>query len=138
MSGSLLSVPLSSGNPPSSSLSPPSSFTWFWKQRNTSISLETETSNLPTTSSTIPSVDIEGSDLRESTKKIWRPVQAGVPSSIHPELIRTGIIPDPNLGFNEHEIQWVGEVEWLYACVFAVKKVEEKEGGWEAVFEGVS
>ncbi|KAJ7625497.1 glycoside hydrolase [Roridomyces roridus] len=47
----------------------------------------------------------------------WNAAQA-YPSEIHVELLKTGAIPDPYLGFNEHKVQWIGKVEWLYRCTF--------------------
>ncbi|KAJ7062793.1 glycoside hydrolase family 2 protein [Mycena amicta] len=47
----------------------------------------------------------------------WRAAQTS-PSEIHVELLKSGLIPDPYIGFNEHKVQWVGKVEWLYKCTF--------------------
>lgn len=64
---------------------------WSWKQRNISLSSVLEELNLPlTTQGTIQ----EG----------WTTAQA-LPSEIHVELLKKGLIPDPYLGFNEHKVQ---------------------------------
>ncbi|KAJ7688293.1 glycoside hydrolase superfamily [Mycena rosella] len=69
---------------------------WAWKQR-------------------APAVD---SVLDELTAiDGWKPAQA-YPSEIHVELLKSGAIPDPYLGFNENRVQWIGEAEWLYKCTF--------------------
>ncbi|KAJ7499902.1 glycoside hydrolase [Mycena latifolia] len=47
----------------------------------------------------------------------WKAAQA-YPSEIHVELLKSGLIPDPYLGFNENKVQWIGKVEWLYKCTF--------------------
>ncbi|KAJ7476843.1 glycoside hydrolase, partial [Mycena galericulata] len=47
----------------------------------------------------------------------WKAAQA-YPSEIHVELLKSGAIPDPYLGFNENKVQWIGKVEWLYKCTF--------------------
>ncbi|KAJ7039370.1 glycoside hydrolase superfamily [Mycena alexandri] len=47
----------------------------------------------------------------------WKTAQA-YPSEIHVELLKSGAIPDPYIGFNENKIQWIGEAEWLYKCTF--------------------
>ena len=35
----------------------------------------------------------------------WSPVRAGMPSELHVELMKTLMIPDPYIGFNEHKVQ---------------------------------
>ncbi|KAF1995734.1 glycoside hydrolase family 2 protein [Amniculicola lignicola CBS 123094] len=39
---------------------------------------------------------------------------ARVPTNVHLDLIDHGIIPDPFLGFNELEAEWVADKEWTY------------------------
>ncbi|KAF7331117.1 hypothetical protein MVEN_02452000 [Mycena venus] len=68
---------------------------WSWKQRE-------------------PSVE---SVLDEAGTSGWKTAQA-YPSEIHVELLKSGLIPDPYLGFNENKVQWIGKVEWLYKCTF--------------------
>ncbi|HMP42086.1 MAG TPA: glycoside hydrolase family 2 protein [Roseiflexaceae bacterium] len=46
----------------------------------------------------------------------WLP--ATVPGTVHQDLIIHGLLPDPFDGLNEHAVQWVGECDWLYRCVF--------------------
>lgn len=45
-------------------------------------------------------------------------LSASVPGSIHQDLLAAGRIPDPFLGLNEQQVQWVGEADWLYRCRF--------------------
>ncbi|KAH8888054.1 family 2 glycosyl hydrolase [Thozetella sp. PMI_491] len=53
------------------------------------------------------------------------------------ELLQKNAIPDPNVGENERLIQWVGEVDWEYACSFeTVSDVVGKEHV-ELFFEGL-
>nr|GAT54791.1 predicted protein [Mycena chlorophos] len=66
---------------------------WQWKQRDTAVAAV----------------------LDDSTG--WTVAQTS-PSEIHVELLKAGRIPDPYIGFNEHKLQWIGEVEWLYQCNF--------------------
>jgi len=37
-----------------------------------------------------------------------------IPGSLHQSLLRAGIIPDPFIGTNEEEIQWVGTMNWTF------------------------
>ena len=41
------------------------------------------------------------------------------PTEIHRDLLHHQIIPDPFLGKNENEIQWVGEETWVYRTTFS-------------------
>ena len=46
----------------------------------------------------------------------WLPGNA--PGTVQQDLLAAGRIPDPFVGLNEHEVQWVGERDWLYRCRF--------------------
>lgn len=56
----------------------------------------------------------------------WRVAQSGkrgaiparVPGCIHTDLLAAGKIPDPFYRDNELKVQWVGEVDWVYARSF--------------------
>ena len=37
-----------------------------------------------------------------------------IPGSLHTDLLRAGIIQDPFVGTNEHDIQWVGNKRWCF------------------------
>ncbi|WP_391573516.1 glycoside hydrolase family 2 TIM barrel-domain containing protein [Cohnella sp.] len=51
----------------------------------------------------------------------WIPVQ--VPSSVHWELHRAGLLPDPYFGANAPACEWVNERDWLYRISFTAEKV---------------
>ncbi|KAF7300960.1 hypothetical protein MIND_00659100 [Mycena indigotica] len=55
----------------------------------------------------------------------WKTAQTS-PSEIHVELLKAGLIPDPYVGFNEHKVQWIGKVEWLYQCSFEFVRQENE------------
>jgi beta-mannosidase len=55
----------------------------------------------------------------------WIP--AVVPGTVHEALLAAGRIPDPFFGCNELEVQWVGEADWLYRCVFTLSEAEAAE-----------
>ncbi|MFJ9928060.1 glycoside hydrolase family 2 protein [Streptomyces misionensis] len=40
---------------------------------------------------------------------------ARVPGCVHTDLLAAGLIPDPFLGLNEREVDWVGRGTWTYA-----------------------
>jgi len=48
----------------------------------------------------------------------WAP--AVVPGGVHEALLVAGRIPDPFVGRNELDIQWVGAVDWLFRCRFTL------------------
>lgn len=96
---------------------------WFWKQRSTSIE------------NVLDEIEAQNVSRKETeaTARRWNLVQR-YPSEVHVELMTSGVIPDPYLGFNEHAVQCqfhltfssrglssslgVGDVEWLYKCTF--------------------
>ncbi|KAH8803169.1 glycoside hydrolase family 2 protein [Xylogone sp. PMI_703] len=44
---------------------------------------------------------------------------AQFPTNVHLDLIANGIIPDPFIGKNELDVQWVGEAVWMYKTTFS-------------------
>jgi beta-mannosidase len=44
---------------------------------------------------------------------------AQFPTNVHLDLIANGIIDDPFMGKNENDVQWVGEVPWVYKTTFS-------------------
>lgn len=62
---------------------------------------------------------IDGSVSPDALTTAWYPTRTN-PSEIHVELRKAGFIPDPYIGFNEHQVQWIGDAEWLYKCEFGV------------------
>ncbi|KAG6917171.1 hypothetical protein DXG01_003607 [Tephrocybe rancida] len=80
---------------------------WSWKQRNTKVSAVLDELAAPS---------------QGSIEEAWRVAQA-YPSEVHVELLKEGLIPDPYIGHDEHKVQWVGDVEWLYKVSFPFTKV---------------
>ncbi|KDR77609.1 hypothetical protein GALMADRAFT_65886 [Galerina marginata CBS 339.88] len=93
---------------------------WSWKQREISRSDILHELNLG-----------EGEDFEHEWKKAF-----SIPSEIHVELLKIGAIPDPYVGFNEHQVQWIGDVEWLYKCDFSFN-VSTTHKYANLVFEGL-
>ena len=65
---------------------------------------------------------------------------AQFPTNIHLDLIANNIIPDPFIGKNESDVQWVGEAVWGYKTSFATPAVaDEARGVLKAVlaFDGL-
>lgn len=54
--------------------------------------------------------------FRRQGSEQFHPAQ--VPGSVHTDLRRNGLIPDPFWGSNELELQWIEEADWDYATTF--------------------
>ncbi|EAU84749.2 beta-mannosidase [Coprinopsis cinerea okayama7 len=59
------------------------------------------------------------------------------PTTVHVELLNLGRIPDPFLGLNEWDVQWVGEAEWKFKSAFQVTEDELSAPNADLVFEGL-
>lgn len=71
----------------------------------------------------------------DASVEIWR--DAVVPGCVHRDLLRLGLIPDPFFGCNEHEVQWVGDRDWIYRGEFEVADAVLQEAVVELVAEGL-
>lgn len=54
---------------------------------------------------------------------------AQFPTNVHLDLIANNIIADPFIGKNENDVQWVGEVPWIYKTTFASPSLSGTERG---------
>ncbi|KAL2060090.1 hypothetical protein VTL71DRAFT_9912, partial [Oculimacula yallundae] len=54
---------------------------------------------------------------------------AQFPTNVHLDLIANNIIADPFIGKNENDVQWIGEVPWIYKTTFSSPSLSEKERG---------
>ncbi|KAF1954771.1 glycoside hydrolase [Byssothecium circinans] len=52
----------------------------------------------------------------DTSEQAWLPVKR-VPTNVHLDLIDNGRIPDPFLGFNELEAEWVADKTWIYKTI---------------------
>lgn len=64
-------------------------------------------------------------------------MSAVVPGTIHTDLLRHGIIPDPYYRMNENEVQWVENVQWKYRRTFDVDASILKERWIVLVADGL-
>lgn len=58
----------------------------------------------------------------DSSTSKFLPV-AQFPTNVHLDLIANKIIPDPFMGKNENDVQWVGEASWLYKTTVCSPKI---------------
>ncbi|WP_277212915.1 glycoside hydrolase family 2 protein [Isoptericola croceus] len=63
-------------------------------------------------------------------------VPAGVPGSIHTDLLDAGLIPDPYLDDHERLLQWIGRCDWQFSTTFPHRTVGQDERH-ELAFDGL-
>jgi beta-mannosidase len=64
-------------------------------------------------------------------------IAATVPGTVHQDLLAANVIPDPYWGMNEKQVQWVGEVDWLYRTTFTVTEAMLQASHLTLVFGGL-
>jgi len=65
----------------------------------------------------------------------WIP--ASVPGTVQQDLLAAGRIPDPFVGLNENDVQWVGDADWLYRCTFQVSESDLQAANLDLCFDGL-
>nr|WP_294775528.1 glycoside hydrolase family 2 protein [uncultured Flavobacterium sp.] len=65
----------------------------------------------------------------------WFP--AKVPGTVHTDLLSNQLIPDPFLGANEKQLQWIENEDWQYQTTFTITKAELKHQNVVLQFEGL-
>ncbi|KGO95256.1 beta-mannosidase [Flavobacterium enshiense] len=63
--------------------------------------------------------------------------QASVPGTVHTDLFRNKMIPDPFFGVNEKELQWIENEDWEYETSFAVSAKDLENENIELQFDGL-
>lgn len=65
-------------------------------------------------------IDLAGTWSLTCDKPDFQAIPAQIPGDNCSALIEAGLVPDPNIGFNEREIQWVRKHTWTWTCRFHV------------------
>lgn len=73
--------------------------------------------------------------FRQERKVAWHP--ATVPGTVHTDLMANGMIPDPFVGENERQVQWVDKEDWIYETTFNLDSLSAASEHIELVFEGL-
>src|SRR5512139_335270 len=73
--------------------------------------------------------------MRDLQTDTWLP--ATVPGGTYTDLLAAGKIPDPFVGENEKEVQWVADRDWEYCHEFVVKPELLEEDRVELVCTGL-
>ena len=76
-----------------------------------------------------------GWQFREASEQTWHP--ASVPGCVHTDLMNDHLIPDPYVGINEQQLQWIGEKNWIYQTTFDVPAGVLGCDSVELVFKGL-
>ncbi|WP_329805832.1 beta-mannosidase [Flavobacterium facile] len=63
--------------------------------------------------------------------------KAKVPGTIHTDLLENQLIPDPFVGTNEKQLQWIENENWEYETKFNLTKSELKNQNIDILFEGL-
>ncbi|SEG90856.1 beta-mannosidase [Actinacidiphila yanglinensis] len=91
-----------------------------------------DTSTTPPHSRTRHAVPLtEGWTLRHEQEQL----PAQVPGCVHTDLLAAGRIPDPFVGRNELDVQWVGKADWQYDTVVDAGPTGHERT--DLVFEGL-
>lgn len=77
----------------------------------------------------------EGWQFTEYGKETW--YSATVPGSVHTDLLRHGLIPDPMYRFNEDSLRRLEGLDWEYRRSFSLTKDQLSHGVCELVFDGL-
>lgn len=64
-------------------------------------------------------------------------LSATVPGTVHQDLLRHNLLPDPFYGTNEQKIQWVENEDWEYKTCFSLSEDQMKRQAARLVFEGL-
>jgi beta-mannosidase len=64
-------------------------------------------------------------------------VVAEVPGCVHTDLLRAGLLPDPFVDNNEHEVAWVADTDWVYDTSFAMTAAMFDHDRTSLLFEGL-
>ncbi|SFE88424.1 beta-mannosidase [Paenibacillus catalpae] len=73
--------------------------------------------------------------FKNSEEQEWRP--AFVPGCVHTDLLKNELIPDPFVGTNEKDLQWIDKKTWEYESVFDASAELLGHSRLELVFEGL-
>ncbi len=77
----------------------------------------------------------EGWSFKQVGTDKWLPAQ--VPGTVHQDLLRLHMLPNPFYGTNEKDIQWVENEDWQYKTSFNVTADQLQYEGAQMIFEGL-
>ena len=63
--------------------------------------------------------------------------KATVPGTVHTDLMDNGLIPNPFVGQNERQVQWVDKEDWIYSTTFDLNEEAVADDFVSLVFDGL-
>ncbi|KQS04707.1 beta-mannosidase [Sphingomonas sp. Leaf357] len=93
--------------------------------------------SVPLTSGWTMRIDPGDRAAAKAHPKAARWLRATVPGSAQTDLIAAKIIPDPYVGLNEAEVQWVGLTDWQYRTTLGATPDLLGRGHVDLVFDGL-
>ncbi|HQT92456.1 MAG TPA: glycoside hydrolase family 2 protein, partial [Candidatus Kryptobacter bacterium] len=85
--------------------------------------------------STVNQALSRGWEFSEAGQDKWYPAE--VPGCVHTDLMHNNLIPDPFVGTNEADLQWIGRKDWIYRTSFDVPPDLLKRRNIDVVFRGL-
>lgn len=76
-----------------------------------------------------------GWKFRKKGDQEW--MKAVVPGTVHTDLLANKKIPDPYVGTNEKELQWIENEEWEYETTLYLSDLYTGRKKYELIFEGL-
>lgn len=77
----------------------------------------------------------EGWSFQQVGKEQWHPAE--VPGTVHDDLLRNGLIPDPMRNANIDSVQWVENEDWIYRSTFTLNDSLTDKPNIDLVFKGL-
>ena len=74
-------------------------------------------------------------NFRKGNDNQWLP--AKVPGTVHTDLLANKLIPDPFIGANEKQLQWIENEDWQYQTTFTISKAELNHQNAVLQFDGL-
>ncbi|KGE19298.1 beta-mannosidase [Paenibacillus wynnii] len=74
-------------------------------------------------------------EFRACGDKEW--LSATVPGTVHTDLLKNEMIPEPFYGKNEHELQWIDKKDWEYRTTIQLDDQWESLASTELIFKGL-
>ena len=80
-------------------------------------------------------ISLENWTFRQAGTRTWYPAE--VPGNVHTDLMTNGLIPNPFIGTNELNVQWVENEDWEYIAEFHINQESLGHDKIEITFEGL-
>lgn len=74
-------------------------------------------------------------EFKATDSSIWLPAQ--IPGDVYSDLLENAQIPNPFIGNNEQDVEWVSKTDWEYQTRFHVSEKTLQKNNIELNFEGL-